>query len=142
MHVSLRVKDVEASRKFYEALFGEPAHKVQADYVNFDLVNPPLKLALNQLPSEGTGSLDHLGIIVDSREAVQAARDRMTAAGLTLFSEEEVECCYATQDKVWVTDPDGHSWEIYVILDDMQGVSFEGRKMNMIPMNGSNDCCR
>ncbi|MGH9011518.1 MAG: glyoxalase/bleomycin resistance/dioxygenase family protein, partial [Acidimicrobiia bacterium] len=26
--------------------------------------------------------------------------------------------CYALQDKVWVSDPDGAPWEIYTVLAD------------------------
>jgi len=144
VHISLRVKDIDASVKFYSAFLGCAPHKVRPGYANFDLVEPPLKLALNESPCDGTGSLDHLGFVVESREAVQSARERMVAAGLTTFSEEEVTCCYATQDKVWVTDPDGHSWEVYVLLDDAPEALFEGRKMTMLPgfRTADSKCCK
>jgi catechol 2,3-dioxygenase-like lactoylglutathione lyase family enzyme len=141
VHISLRVKDIAASTRFYEAFLGTPPHKVRPGYANFDLEDPPLKLALNEAQYDGAGSLDHLGFVVESREAVQAARERMVAACLTTFSEEEVTCCYATQDKVWVTDPDGHSWEVYVLLDDKPDGKFEGRKMTMLPGFRSSDSC-
>ena len=64
----------------------------------------------------------------------------LIAAGLTTFSEEEVACCYATQDKVWATDPDGHAWEIYVLLDD-DTATFKDRPMTMIPGFRQKDCC-
>ena len=133
VHISLRVKDLESSLRFYSAFLGAAPHKLQPGYANFDLTEPPLKLALNAAAYECRGSLDHLGFVVDRRAAVQAARERMVAAGLTTFSEEEVVCCYATQDKVWVTDPDGHSWEVYVLLDEMPEVPFQGRTMTMLP---------
>jgi len=117
-HISLNVQDVRRSIAFYEAFFGEKAHKVRADYANFDLSNPPLKLALNQGGAAGKGSLNHLGIQVMDAAEVDAARDRIKAAGLASFDEGDTTCCYALQNKIWVTDPDGHSWEVYVLLDD------------------------
>ncbi len=133
-HISLRVRDLAASVRFYEGFLGAPPHKVRQGYANFDIENPPLKLALNEVSSiEGGGTLDHLGIVVESRDEVEAARARMIAAGLTTFSENEVTCCYATQDKVWVTDPDGHSWEVYVLLDDLPEGRYDGRPMQMLP---------
>jgi len=144
VHISLRVKDVNASRRFYEAFLGVPAHKVRPGYANFDVNDPPLKLALTQSEMTGQGTLDHLGFVVETREQVDEARQRMLDAGLTTFSEEEVTCCYATQDKVWVTDPDGHSWEVYVLLDDSPPDSFKGRPMTMLPgfrQPGNDSCC-
>lgn len=133
MHLSLVVRDLEASVRFYEAFFGVGTHKRRPGYANFDLEWPPLKLALVEGEPTTGGSLDHLGILVDSKEEVEGAKRRMMAAGLTTFSEEEVTCCYATQDKIWVTDPDGNSWEVYVLLDDLPAVSFESRGMQMLP---------
>ena len=140
VHVSLRVKDVSASVNFYKTFLGAEPHKTRPGYANFDLEEPPLKLALNEAPVEGIGSLDHLGFVVETREAVQATKDRMVAAGLTTFSEEEVTCCYATQDKVWVTDPDGHSWEVYVLLDD-EPSPVSGKTMTMLPSFRETNCC-
>jgi catechol 2,3-dioxygenase-like lactoylglutathione lyase family enzyme len=118
LHLSLNVSDVERSAAFYEAFFGIPAHKRRPGYANFDLGRPALKLALNQNSLPPGGSLNHLGILVPTREEVQAARDRLVAAGLATFDERDTDCCYARQDKVWVQDPDGNKWEVYVLLDD------------------------
>jgi hypothetical protein len=30
----------------------------------------------------------------------------------------KTDCCYATQDKTWVKDPDGNEWEAFVVLQD------------------------
>ena len=67
----------------------------------------------------GSGSLNHLGILVPDTDQVLAAKNRLEAAGLVTFSEENVTCCYARQDKIWVRDPDGNAWEVYALLDDM-----------------------
>ncbi len=120
IHVSLNVSNIEESTKFYEAFFGEKVHKARPNYANFDIQNPPLKLALNEVPvQKGLGSLSHLGIVVDSKEAVQDGIERLKNAGLITLEEKNTTCCYAVQDKVWVTDPDGNKWEVYVLLDDM-----------------------
>jgi catechol 2,3-dioxygenase-like lactoylglutathione lyase family enzyme len=120
MHLSINVADVARSIAFYEAFFGVPPHKVRPGYANFDLTEPPLKFALNQnAPQAGAGSLDHLGFQVSSTVDVFAARDRLQAAGLATFDELDTTCCYAKQDKIWVHDPDGNEWEVYVLTDDL-----------------------
>ncbi len=119
-HISLNVSDLQRSVTFYEAFFGVPAHKRRPGYANFDLADPPLKFALQEQPvPPGAGPLSHLGFQVATVEQVQAARDRLIAAGLATFDERDATCCYALQDKVWVHDPDGNAWEVYVLLDDM-----------------------
>lgn len=121
-HISLNVADVARSVEFYQAFFGVPAHKRRPGYANFDLETPPLKLALQEgarTAGAGAGTLDHLGIQVATREQVTAARDRLKEAGLATFDEGDTVCCYARQDKLWATDPDGNRWEVYVLLDDM-----------------------
>src|SRR5438045_2257676 len=120
LHLSLDVRDVARSVEFYEAFFGAPAHKRRPGYANFDLQEPPLKLALQEgSASAGRGPLNHLGIQVATREQVDAARLRLKDAGLATFDEGDTLCCYARQDKLWATDPDGNRWEVYVLLDDM-----------------------
>lgn len=118
LHVSLDVANVERSTKFYEALFGVPPHKVREGYANFDVQDPPLKLALNEATPTGRGSLNHLGILVPTTQHVEEAQARLSAQGLAIEVERETVCCHATQDKVWVRDPDGNAWEVYAILDD------------------------
>ena len=119
-HLSLRVADVDRSVRFYEAFFGLPAHKRRPGYANFDVAQPPLKLALTQkTPEAGKGSLDHLGLLVSDTAKVLAAKDRLKAAGLASFDEMNTTCCYAKQDKFWVHDPDGVEWEVYALTDDM-----------------------
>jgi len=115
-HVSLNVTDIGKSVTFYQAMFGIIPVKYKADYAKFDIANPPLNLTL-QLSSNLTpgGALSHLGVQVESSQDVQAAIARFKAAGLTLFEEKDTNCCYALQDKVWVTDPDGNKWEVFVV---------------------------
>ncbi len=118
-HISLNVANVDASVRFYSALFGLEPHKRFEDYANFDVENPPLKLALVQCgETRESGRLNHLGIFVPDSSEVDAAKERLIRAGLATFTEEDATCCYAVQDKVWVHDPDGNAWEIYAITDD------------------------
>ena len=115
-HVALRVTDLDRSLAFYRAMFDAEPVKHKADYAKFDLENPGLNLTLNLSPVvEAKGALSHLGIQVDSSEVVKAAIARFKAVGLATFEEQNTDCCYALQDKVWVTDPDGTRWEIFVV---------------------------
>jgi len=115
-HVALNATDIEKSVTFYRAMFGVEPVKYKADYAKFDIANPPLNLTLNQANSvKADGGLSHLGIQVDSTQEVEAAISRFNEAGLDLFTEENTDCCYALQDKVWVSDPDNNKWEIFVV---------------------------
>ena len=120
VHLSINVASLERSLAFYKAFFGVPPHKVRPGYANFDLDDPPLKFALNQHPVQsGIGALSHLGFQVPSPTHLEAAKERLIAAGLATFDETDTTCCYAQQDKVWAHDPDGNAWEIYVLTDDL-----------------------
>lgn len=115
-HIALTVSDLERSIAFYQAVFGARPVKHKANYAKFDLENPGLNLTLNvsDRPSAG-GMLSHLGIQVDSAVAVGAAIARLKAAHLPAAEEFNTDCCYALQDKVWTSDPDGNRWEIFFV---------------------------
>ncbi len=115
-HVALRTSNLENSVKFYRALFGVAPVKYKSDYAKFDIANPPLNLTLNLGENvQSGGKLDHLGIQVETSQEVAAAIERFKIAGLSIFEEHNRDCCYALQDKVWVTDPDGNRWEVFVV---------------------------
>lgn len=143
-HLSLNVRDVDASVAFYRALFGaEPVkhyhdettvHSVIQDaagtdsrqrrtgYAKFDLDTPALNFVLNQIPGtrfDRRGTLSHLGLQVDGTGDVVAMRERVQAAGLAPRDEMSVTCCYARQDKFWVADPDGNEWEVFAVLEHL-----------------------
>ena len=117
-HLALNVKSVEKSIGFYRKMFGIEPCKVRTGYAKFDVANPPLNLTLNENAFGGRGALSHLGVQVASTEDVLALRDRWRGAGLSTFDEMQTNCCYAVQDKTWVTDPDGNNWEAFVVLED------------------------
>ncbi|CDM66026.1 ArsI/CadI family heavy metal resistance metalloenzyme [Pyrinomonas methylaliphatogenes] len=116
-HVAINVRDVQRSVDFYRRMFGVEPVRVRADYAKFDLDDPPLNFALNRRANVGDGALSHLGIQVASTEDVLKMRARWEAAGLLTRDEMQTVCCYALQDKVWVTDPDGNEWEVFVVLE-------------------------
>ncbi|HYC91036.1 MAG TPA: ArsI/CadI family heavy metal resistance metalloenzyme [Thermoanaerobaculia bacterium] len=118
-HVSINVRNVERSIDFYRRMLGIEPSKVRTGYAKFDVQNPPLNLALNEVPDlAGAGALSHLGLQVASTDDVLAIRTRWAEEGLVTRDEMKTDCCYATQDKTWVHDPDGNEWEAFVVLQD------------------------
>src|SRR2546422_4666841 len=117
-HLSLNVRSVAESVQFYRKLFGLEPSKLRTGYAKFDLQNPPLNLALNETPVTNRGALSHLGIQVASTEDVLTVRQNWIDAGLKTRDEMQTNCCYAVQDKTWVSDPDGNEWEVFVVLKD------------------------
>lgn len=117
-HLALNVRNVSQSIEFYRKLFGIEPSKVRTGYAKFDVQNPPLNFTLNEGAVATRGALSHLGIQVGSTEDVLATRQRWSTAGLLTRDEMQTDCCYATQDKTWVRDPDGNEWEVFVVLQD------------------------
>ncbi|MFC8494688.1 ArsI/CadI family heavy metal resistance metalloenzyme [Streptomyces sp. NPDC057235] len=118
VQLALRVADLEGSVAFYTKLFGVEPAKRRPGYANFAVVEPPLKLVLIEGEADEDARLDHLGVEVGSTEQVTAAANRLKDAGLVTAEENDTSCCYALQDKVWVTGPGGEPWEIYVVKAD------------------------
>ncbi|HKQ05701.1 MAG TPA: ArsI/CadI family heavy metal resistance metalloenzyme [Blastocatellia bacterium] len=117
-HLALNVRDVQQSIEFYRKMLGTEPCKVRAGYAKFDVQNPPLNLTLNQVSFSERGALSHLGIQVASTDDVLAVREGWVREGLITRDEMQTNCCYAIQDKAWVTDPDGNEWEVFVVLED------------------------
>ncbi|WP_101953324.1 ArsI/CadI family heavy metal resistance metalloenzyme [Mycobacterium intracellulare] len=115
--LALNVDDLDTAITFYSKLFNTEPAKRKPGYANFAIADPPLKLVLLENPGQG-GTLNHLGVEVESSEIVHAEIARLTEA--EMFTEEEIgtTCCFATQDKVWVTGPGGERWEVYTVLAD------------------------
>ena len=119
-HLALTVTDVERAIPFYEALFGTAAGKVRPGYAKFSVADPALNFTLNQGERAELGAFNHAGIQVASTDDVLAAKLRLTKAGLAAFDEMDTTCCYAKQDKIWVRDPDGTPWEVFVTHSDAE----------------------
>ena len=121
VHVSLNVRDLAQSVEFYRGVFGEPK-KLKGDYAKFVGDSPEVHLALQPGLSAGatSGSLSHLGIRVESSDDVRRWRSDLKSRGIVSDEEKREACCYALQDKFWLTDPDGNRWEIYTVLADIE----------------------
>lgn len=119
LHVALNVSNLEQSKQFYETLFGLSPSKERPQYAKFEPLDPSVNLTLNETGSEVIleGGASHYGIQVKSVAEVHAAIERFKSANIETITEEATTCCYAVQDKVWVADPDGHKWEIFVVLE-------------------------
>ncbi|MCH9668965.1 MAG: VOC family protein [Actinomycetia bacterium] len=119
VQLALNVDDLDQAISFYSTLFNTGPAKVKEGYANFAVAEPPLKLVLIENPGKG-GTLNHLGVEVATSETVHAEIARLAGEGL--FTEEEMNttCCFATQDKVWVTGPAGEKWEVYTVLADSE----------------------
>jgi catechol 2,3-dioxygenase-like lactoylglutathione lyase family enzyme len=116
VQLALNVRQLDAAIDFYSKLFGTAPAKVRPGYANFAVADPPLKLVLIENAEAPAGSLNHLGVEVGSAADVAAAHIRLAGEGLPTVTEDEVNCCYAVQNKVWVGGPGGESWEIYTVL--------------------------
>jgi catechol 2,3-dioxygenase-like lactoylglutathione lyase family enzyme len=119
VQLALNVADLDAAIGFYSKLFATEPAKVRPGYANFAVAEPPLKLVLIEGVGQ-PGSLNHLGVEVESTDEVTETNQRLSADGLATATEDEVSCCYAVQDKVWVDAPDGEPWEIYTVLSDVE----------------------
>jgi catechol 2,3-dioxygenase-like lactoylglutathione lyase family enzyme len=142
IQLALNVNDIDQAVEFYSTLFDTQPTKRRPGYANFAVENPPVKLVLFENPA-ATGTLNHLGVERSSMDEVQSEADRLEAAGLTLDVEGDVVCCYARQDKHWVTGPDTQRWENYVVLADAHP-ELEGTTdsdTGMAEAAATNGCC-
>jgi catechol 2,3-dioxygenase-like lactoylglutathione lyase family enzyme len=130
VHVSLNVSNLSRSVDFYRRFLGEP-RKLEADYAKFVGEEPEIHLALQPADIRGSGALSHLGIRVDSTEVVERWRRVLASRGLPTEEEKREACCYALQEKFWVSDPDGNRWEVYTVLEDLDRKS-----------DAATSCCR
>ena len=139
VQLALNVSDLDAAVAFYSKLFSAEPAKRRPGYANFAIAEPPLKLVL----IEGTGqpgTLNHLGVEVEGTDDVVAATTRLRSEGLAAVTEDQVSCCFAVQDKVWVDAPDGEPWEIYTVLADAEG-SVDGGLRTVTPGAGDDALC-
>ena len=130
VQLALNVSDIDQAVDFYSKLFATEPAKRRPGYANFAVDAPPLKLVLIENP-DAAGSLNHLGVEVFSTDEVTAAQSRLADDGLATATEENVTCCFAVQDKVWVDDPDGAPWEIYTVLGDSETPNGELRSVDV-----------
>jgi catechol 2,3-dioxygenase-like lactoylglutathione lyase family enzyme len=120
VQLALNVADLDEAVTFYSKLFATEPAKVRPGYANFAVTDPPLKLVLIEDATQLPGSLNHLGVEVETTDEVAAAQIRLAGAGLDIAFEDQVSCCFAVQGKVWVDGPGAEPWEIYTVLADVE----------------------
>jgi catechol 2,3-dioxygenase-like lactoylglutathione lyase family enzyme len=141
VQLALRVADLEAAVGFYSRLFGAEPAKRRPGYANFAIAEPPLKLVLLEGEAGEPTRMDHLGVEVASTDDVAAATNRLADAGLATRIEDNTTCCYAVQDKVWVTGPGGEPWEVYTVTGDARP-DLEGKtSAELSEVAGDGSCC-
>jgi len=153
VQLALRVADLDGSVAFYAKLFNAEPAKRRPGYANFAIEEPPLKLVLIEGDPDQPTVMDHLGVEVFSTEEVDAATSRLTESGLITVTEDDTECCYAVQDKVWVQGPGKEPWEVYIVKGDADkldkaadsecccGIQDETEKELAPAAGGSSTCC-
>ncbi len=142
VQLALNVADIDEAVAFYSKLLATEPAKRRPGYANFAIAAPPLKLVLLEgEPGEAT-RMDHLGVEVPSTDDVTAATSRLAEAGLATRVEDNTTCCYAVQDKVWVSGPGGEPWEIYTVTGDARP-DLEGRtEGELSAVAGDGSCCK
>jgi catechol 2,3-dioxygenase-like lactoylglutathione lyase family enzyme len=141
VQLALRVADLEASIDFYSRLFDTSPAKRRPGYANFAISEPPLKLVLLQGEAGEETRMDHLGVEVEDTDLVTAATGRLADAGLATRVEDNTTCCYAVQNKVWVTGPGHEPWEVYTVTGDARP-DLEGRTgIELSQVGGDGTCC-
>lgn len=146
VQLALRVADLEGSIAFYSRLFGAEPAKRRPGYANFAIADPPLKLVLIEGAEGGPTVMDHLGVEVASSGEVAEASARLAADGLATLDENDTECCYALQDKVWVHGPGGEPWEVYTVKGDAPALAKDPGSECCVPagshgMPAAPSCC-
>lgn len=135
-HASLNVSDLKRSVAFYAALFGLAPVKHYVDYAKFELNSPPLVLSLKPKRACTGGPLNHLGLRLTSVQNLEAIVQRLASVNARVGRQNDVKCCYAEQTKLWITDPDGTLWEVYVFHNDVEdwGEKHNKRKLWTAPL--------
>ncbi len=147
VQLALNVAELDAAIHFYSHMFQTEPHKVRPGYANFEVDDPPLKLVLIE-NAHASAPLNHLGVEVDSTATVHSETQRFGSLGLDIEIEDQVVCCHAEQDKVWIADPSGTRWEVYTITNDLPPAPYATRAQNLIPLaevtagtSPIEDCC-
>jgi catechol 2,3-dioxygenase-like lactoylglutathione lyase family enzyme len=139
LQLALNVRDLDEAVAFYEKLFDAKVNKRKPGYANFAIEQPPLKLVLFEAP-DAPERLNHLGVEVFDDADVGAATKRLKAAGMAHLVEDESTCCYATQNKVWATDPQGARWEVYRVIEDSESFGRSAPQSEPAPAQ-ERGCC-
>ncbi|MFV1990237.1 MAG: ArsI/CadI family heavy metal resistance metalloenzyme [Acidimicrobiales bacterium] len=133
LQLALNVTDLDESVEFYSKLFATQPYKTKPGYANFAIEDPPLKLVLFE-GSEG-GTLNHLGVEVETAAEVTAAEQRLGEDGIDTTGVTDTTCCYADKTETWVDGPDETRWEWYVKTGDSEQLE------NTVVSEAGTSCC-
>jgi len=140
VHISLNVQSLSKSQAFYSDLFGHKTSMQKPGYANFRLDEPPIHLALVESKSEAGGGVSHFGIELADKETLDAWRSRLEDAGAPFSVEDQAQCCYASADKLWLEDPDGYRWEVWVRTGEFESMG-EVRITQSVNCGDESPCC-
>ncbi len=133
MHLHISVGNLAQSIAFYNSLFGENPTVEKPDYAKWMLDDPLVNFAISQRGAKI--GIDHIGIQVDSDAELDALKNRLEKAEMSIFSQEDAACCYAKSDKHWVQDPSGIAWETYHSMESIPTFN------ESLPMQAASGCC-
>lgn len=118
-HISINVTNVKESVEFYKKIFAQNPQKQTADYAKFDLKEPALNFSMQTAKNGKVSKVSHFGIEVESADEVKEWSAKLEQTGAKLLIEDGVDCCFAIQDKVWFSDPDGNAWEVFFVHEQL-----------------------
>ena len=113
MHLHMGVENLDSSIQFYTSLFGVSPTVKQEDYAKWIMDDPRINFAISTRCDSKRG-VDHLGIQCEDRDSLVETANRLSEAGQPLVHQDKTVCCYASGQKVWVSDPQGVPWETFV----------------------------
>jgi catechol 2,3-dioxygenase-like lactoylglutathione lyase family enzyme len=146
MHVGINVTDLNKSIEFYSKVFSVAPVKIETDYAKFLLDHPGLNFTLNLKDEVSGNQVGHFGFQVGNLEEVLQNKERLEKLGFFAREEMDVTCCYATQDKFWVTDPNGNEWEFFYTKGDVESMTAESAscsnsQQEKVEVKTSSPCC-
>jgi catechol 2,3-dioxygenase-like lactoylglutathione lyase family enzyme len=146
MHVGINVTDLDKSIEFYTKVFSVEPVKIKPDYAKFLLDYPGLNFTLNLKDEVSGNQVGHFGFQVENLEEVLQHKERLEKLGFFAREEMDVTCCYATQDKFWVTDPNGNEWEFFYTKGDVESMTPESAccsttQPDKVEVKTSSPCC-
>jgi lactoylglutathione lyase len=123
IHIGLNTSHLSEAVDFYTKLFHEPPVKQKNDYAKFLPTAVPVNFTLNVQPDVRGNQVEHFGVQLEDADALDYHKQRLQQEGFFAREETDTMCCYALQDKFWVTDPDGNEWEFFYTKADIEAAS-------------------
>ena len=140
LHAHVGVSDLDASIRFYTALFAAEPTVVKPDYAKWMLDDPRVNFAISagRHPAKG---IQHLGVQVESTEELADVYGRLRAAERPVLEEGRTTCCYARSEKSWIADPDGVVWETFYTDGEATSYGESPAIGTLAVAEGASKCC-